>query len=238
MNMKKMIAITLTMVLLILSGVSLAETYIFPVEPATPTGTDISMSDAISIAKNEVIRRQGLSLETIENYTIKANFVKLENNEYAWVVMLDNDEELYGTDVILMISSVDAKIIDYQATNMELATILIDQWKKRKGAMKTWSLEDQALFNFLYGFSDEYVVPGENHISQEDATSIALSAIPQSLSSPEFSYCFQLFSYTDGRPDQYVWLVTIFVGGKEKYLVHVSATDGAVIEVFSISSHG
>lgn len=230
MNLKRTIVISLITMLLILSGGSLAEPYIFPVKPATPTAADISMSDAISIAKSEMAQRQGMSLDDYQNYKIKANCVKLENGEKAWVVMLD--ELAYGSDALVTISSMNATIIDYQASDTEITMFLIDQWKKKKGAMRTWSIEDMALFNWLFGSSDQYVVPNEDHISKEEAAAIALSAISQTLSSPEFSYSFKLFSYTDGRPDQYVWLVTILVHGEEEYLVHISAVDGAVIEVF------
>ncbi len=236
MTMKRMVAAALMAVSLVLWGGSFAETYVFPVEPATPSETDIAMADAIAAAKSEMAQRQGVPLDGFQNFNVKANCVKLENNEKAWVVLLD--ELAYGTDALVTLSAVDASIIDYQASDTEITMFLIDQWTRKKGAMKTWTMEDKALFDWLFGSSDQYVVPSEAHISKEMARDIALSAIDQALSSPTFSYAYHLLSYTDGRPDHYVWMVTIYVDGHEKYLVHVSAVDGAVVEVMRLDGNG
>ncbi|MEG1014324.1 MAG: PepSY domain-containing protein [Clostridia bacterium] len=236
MTLKRAIAGGLLTALLVLSNGSLAETYVFPVGPASPTETDISMTDAISIAKKELVLRQSIPSNDFQNYKIKANCVQLENSEKAWVVMLD--EQSCGSDALVTISSADATIIDYQAGHAEITTFLIDQWTKKKGAKRTWSLEDKALYNWLFGSSDQYLIPNEDHISKDTAIDIALSAIPPSLISPEVSTTFNLLSYTDGRPEQYVWMVTILENGQEKFLVHVSALDGAVVEVFELGKNG
>lgn len=235
MNLKRMIAVVSMAVLLVLLGGSCAETYVFPVEPAALTETDISMADAISVAKNEMTQQQGIALDDFRNYKIKANLVELVNGEKAWVVMLD--EMSCGSDALVTISSDDATIIDYQASETEITMFLLDQWIKKKGAMRTWSLEDKALFNWLFGSSDQYVVPREEQISKEKARDIALSAIPEALSSPEFSYTYSLLSYTDGRPDLYVWMITVLIDGQPKYLVHIAAVDGTVVEVYNLGEN-
>ncbi len=236
MALKHAIAGGFLTALLVLSSGSLAETYVFPIEPASLTETDISMADAISIAKKEMVLRQSIPSNDFQNYKIKANCVQLENTEKAWVVMLD--ELSCGTDALVTISLADATIIDYQAGHAEITSFLIDQWTKKKGAMRTWSLEDKALFNWLFGSSDQYLIPNEDHISKDTAIDIALSAIPLSITLPEFSTTFNLLSYTDGRPEQYVWMVTILENGQEKFLAHISAIDGTVVEVFSLEKNG
>ena len=235
MTIKRMIAVASITALLFLSSGSFAEAYFFPIEPATLTETDISMVDAISVAKNEMTRRLDISLDDFRDYKITANCVKLENGEKAWVVMLD--EMACGTDALVTISSDDATIIGYQASDREITMFLLDQWTKEKGVMRTWSVEDKSLFNWLFGSSDQYVVPSEEQISKEKARDIALSSIPESLSSPEFLYSFSLLSYTDRRPDQYVWMVTVLVDAQPQYLVHVSAVDGTVVEVFNLNKN-
>ncbi len=222
--------------LLILPSGAFAQTYLFPVGPATRAETDIVLADAVAVAKNEMTQRQGISPDGFGEYRIKANCATLENGEKAWVVMLD--ELNCGADALVTISSTDATVLAYQASDTEITLDLLDQWTTKKGPMQTWALEDRALFNWLFGLADQYVIPGEEHISRETARDIALSAIPQPLPSPEFSYGFHVFSYTDGRPDQTVWMVTILENGQEKYLVHVSAVDGAVVDVFPLGKNG
>lgn len=224
------------MLITLLAGGSLAEAYVFPVEPAALTETDLSMADAISIAKKEMVLRQSVPSDDFQNYKIKANCVWLENAEKAWVVMLD--ELSCGSDALVTISLADGTVIGYQAGHAEITSFLIDQWTKKKGAMRTWSLEDKALFNWLFGSSDQYLIPNEDHVSRDTAIDTALSAIPQSLTLPEFSTTFNLLSYTDGRLEQYVWMVTILENGQEKFLVHVSAIDGSVVEVFDLGKNG
>lgn len=233
MSLKRMIAVALMVMLLVLSSGSFAETYVFPVEPATPTEIDISMSDAISIAKKEVIQRQGLTLDTIQNYKVKTSFVSLENGEKAWVIMLLSDAMFYGINSSFMISSVDGSIIDYRATDMGLTHDLQELWKKRKGAMGAWSLEDKALFDMLYG-SGRNVIPGDEFISQEEAKTIALSILPQSAGSYEFQYSFLHYA---GEAYEYVWVVTILVEDKETYQVNLSGIDGTVIDVFDLAKN-
>lgn len=232
MTLKQTIAGIWLMTLLMLSSGALAETYVFPVKPASLAETDISMADAISIAKKEMVRRQSIPTDDFQNYKIKANCVWLENEQKAWVVMLD--ELSCGSDALVTISLADTAIIDYQAGHAEITSFLVDEWTKKKGAMKAWSIEDKALFNWLFGNSDQYLIPDEGYISRDTARDIALSAVPQSISSPEFSFTFSLLSYTDGRPEQYVWMVTILENGQKKFLVHVSAVDGTVVEVFNL----
>ena len=238
--MKKLTRNVLIAMMITLTVAAFAETYAFPVEPATPTAMNISMSDAIAAAKNEMVQRQNLSMADIQNHRIKANFVKLENNEYAWMVIIESNEMNNRISALATVSSTAPEIIDYQASDptTELTMILIDQWTKRKGPMRTWPVKDKALFDLLFGWQDAYLVPDASHISEEEAKNIALSALPQSFSSPEFSAAFRLLSYTDGRMDEYVWCVTVIEQGKERYLVNISAVDGSVVEIIELSGLG
>ena len=92
------------------------------------------------------------------------------------------------------------------------------------------------MFDWLYGTAETYVYPSENQIDKEQATEIALDAVPEDFQRPEFFYSFKVFPDTDGKQSQYAWLITICEDGKEKYAVYVSAADGAVINVIVIST--
>lgn len=236
MNLKHTLAVALITVLAFLSSGSLADTHILPVEPAVLTEGSISKEDAVIIAKNEMLTRESLALKDFQDYKIVATAVKLETGADAWVVMLD--EQFCGTDALVTISATNAAILDYQSTNMEIISAVVNQWIEKKGAMITWSVEDKALFDWVYGASDEYVTPSEGDISQEAAGSIALSAMEQTATADELFYAFKCLSYTDGRPDQYVWVVTALKNGKETYIVYVSAINGDVLEVYKLSNNG
>ena len=240
MTFKRTVALCLAAALLTLAGGALSEACIFPVEPAEITQADITMEAAISAAQAAMVSRHAdTSFYDFQNYNIKAGCVLLETGQKAWVVMLD--EQSYRLDAVVTVSATDGAILAYQETDAETREILdviLAQWEAEKGDMDAWSLQDSALFDWLYGFTDRYIYPGEEHISQEAARDIALSAIPEPVAAPECSYSFNLFTYTDGTPEQYVWLVTISENGQARYVVHVSAVDGAVLDVFAMSSYG
>ncbi len=236
MNLKHTVAVALIIVLTVLVSGSLADTDTFPVKPAVLAEGSLSKEDAVAIAKNEIITRESLVLTDFQNYNIVATAVTLESGENAWVVMLD--ELFCGTDALVTMSASDATILDYQSTNGEIIAVFSIQWFEKKGGMTAWSVEDKALYDWMSGRSDEYELPGEDHISKEEAGSIALSVMKQTATADELSYAFKHFSYTDGRPDQYVWVVIAVKNGKETYIVYVSAINGDVLEVFKPSNFG
>ncbi len=233
--MKRILALGVALALLFSVG-AFAQTIAFPAGPATPAENGLSQDDAVTIARSEMARRENLPLAEVDMYRAKAGYVTLESGEEAWVVLLDC--EVNGTDALVTLSASGTEVIDYCATHEEILTVVYKQWTQKKGAIRTWSIEDQALLNWLFGAADAYVVPDESCISQEAARDIALAALPQAVSSPEFAYGFKRMSYPDGAQDQLVWLVTIYEKGKERYVVHISAIDGVVIECIKIGNFG
>ncbi|MEG0492018.1 MAG: PepSY domain-containing protein [Clostridia bacterium] len=231
-----------TTVLLALAGYAIAETHLFPIAPATMTEKTASADDAIALAKDTMSKRQKLTLDDLnrdlQGGKIKANYVELENGENAWMIMIDSE---WGTDALVTVSSTGEDVIDYQATDnqlREITTILLKQWRAAKGDMRAWSTEDTALFKWLYGSAEEYIVPSDADIRKEKAADIALAAISREIASPTFTFLFEQLSFTDGRSSQLVWSVTIYENGKELYVVKVSADTGEVVDVFQLSQNG
>ena len=207
-----------------------------PAAPATLAQRDICMAEAIAHAREEMIQREGMTILDLNNYLVKASFVRLENDENAWVVMLD--EKGYGTDTLVTISADGQRVLDYQSTNTEITALLVQLWKAKKGEMETWSVEDKALFNWMFGNQDQILLPDDNCISREKAGEIAIAQIGQSLSLSDCSFSFGRLSSADAQSEQFVWMVTIVVNGQEAYLVHVDAVDGAVIEQYELHGNG
>lgn len=207
-----------------------------PAAPATLSQRDICMAEAIAHAREEMIQREGMTILDLNNYLVKASFVRLENDENAWVVMLD--EKGYGTDTLVTISADGQRVLDYQSTNTEITALLVQLWKAKKGEMETWSVEDKALFNWMFGNQDQILLPDDNCISREKAGEIAIAATSQSLSLADCTYSFGRLSYIDDQPERLVWMVTIIANGQEIYLVHVDAINGTVIEKYDLHGNG
>ncbi|MEG0863436.1 MAG: hypothetical protein RSE58_05615 [Clostridia bacterium] len=73
-----------------------------PISPSTPTELCISMEDGILIAKQEIAKRYERSVSDFDFHKVKANFVKLENGEDAWVVMIDHNNDSYDVGAALI----------------------------------------------------------------------------------------------------------------------------------------
>ena len=240
--MKKTFAIALVMMLLAASF-SFAENFekenALPGIPSEPTNEGLSQDEAVGIVKQKMADAYQRPLSDFDCHKVKANFVALENGEDAWVVMVDHNNENYDVGAAAIIDPQDGTILNYVSNEeKELNLVLLEQWKKQKGDLCTWTAEEQALFDWLYGTAETYVYPSENQIDKEQATEIALDAVPEDFQRPEFFYSFKVFPDTDGKQSQYAWLITICEDGKEKYAVYVSAADGAVINVIVISTEG
>ena len=240
--MKKRCLIALVMMLLLIAALSLAENLeenYLPVFSLEPTNDSISQDEAILIVKQKMADKYKRPVSDFDLHKVKANFVKLGNGENAWVIMVDHSNESYDVGAAAIIDSKKGMIFNYVSNEeKELNLVLLDQWKKQKGDLRTWTVGEKALFDLLYGTAETYVYPSENQIDKEQAAEIALAAVPEDFQKPEFFYSFKALPGTDGKQSQYAWLITICEDGKEKYAVYVSAADGAVINVIAISTEG
>lgn len=215
-------------------SVAASDQYYFPVSPASLDENSISQEEAIAAAKDVMLQRERAPFEEHEQSKIKAGFVQLESGENAWHVMLDS---AYGTDALVILSPT-GEVINYEATDdesPEITTILQEKWQEEKGRIQSWSIEDQAIWDWLYGSADAYIVPTENDISQEQAVQIALEAVSEELSDPSYTISFGTY-HKDASLR--VWHITFYENGQEAYVVYVTAEDGTVIELFPVSKFG
>lgn len=169
-----------------------------------------------------------------EEGNVKAGFVELESGERAWVVMLDS---AYHADALLTVSPA-GEVTGYQGTSqekLEIYTIVLEAWRAEKGAQQLWSIEEKALFRWLYGSDNAYVALTENDIPQEQAVEIALAALPEELSELTYSVTFDNY-YKDASVR--VWRFNVFGQGTEAYVIYVDAGDGEVLEIFPVSNFG
>ena len=72
-------------------------------------------------------------------------------------------------------------------------------------------------------------------IQQEQAASIALQQLPNDLSVDQVQYDLTFNSSAEKESEQYVWRITIVSEGIKRYQVNLSAIDGSVLDVFSLS---
>lgn len=238
MKLKRRVSITRVGLLLLLAASIMASAYAdavpLPKALTAFTSNDLSMSEAIQMAQSVACEKRKTTMTDIADETIKASFVLLDNGQTAWVVTLFDDAFQDPTDISILISSPDGAILDVQTTNIGYFKTIRDRWQEKMGDADTWSLEMKALFNRLYTVHDDFAVPDDTMIQQEQAASIALREIPDDLSVDQILYSFSFNSSAEETREQYVWRITIVSEGKKRYLVNLSAIDGSILDVFSL----
>lgn len=239
MKLKQVISIVLISLIVLLTGNLMASSFAdavpLPKELTAYTSNDLSMNEAIQIAQSVACEKRSTTMTDIADETIKANFVLLDNGQNAWVVTLFDDAFQDPTDLSVLISSPDGAILDVQTTNIGYFKTIRDRWQEKMGDADTWSLEVKALFDRLYTMHDDYAVPDDTMIQQEQAASIALQQLPNDLSVDQVLYDFSFNSSAEKKSEQYVWRITIVSEGIKRYQVNLSAIDGSVLDVFSLS---
>ena len=239
MKLKQVISIVLISLIVLLTGNLMASSFAdavpLPKELTAYTSNDLSMNEAIQIAQSVACEKRSTTMTDIADETIKANFVLLDNGQNAWVVTLFDDAFRDPTDISLLISSPDGVILDVQTTNIGYFKTIRDRWQEKMGDADTWSLEMKALFGRLYTMHDNYTVPDDTMIQQEQAASIALQQLPNDLSVDQVQYDLSFNSSAEKKSEQYVWRITIVSEGRKRYQVNLSAIDGSVLDVFSLS---
>lgn len=238
MKLKRRVSITRVGLPLLLAASIMASAYAdavpLPKALSAFTSDDLSMNEAIQIAQSVACQKRNISVTDIADETIKASFVLLDNGQTAWVVTLFDDAFQDPTDISILISSPDGAILDVQTTNIGYFKTIRDRWQEKMGNADTWSLEMKALFNKLYTVHDDFAVPDDTMIQQEQAASIALREIPDDLSVDQILYSFSFNSSAEETREQYVWRITIVSEGRKRYQVNLSAIDGSVLDVFSL----
>jgi peptidase propeptide and YPEB domain len=238
MKLKRRVSITRVGLLLLLAAGIMASAYAdavpLPKALTAFTSNDLSMSEAIQMAQSVACEKRKTTMTDIADETIKASFVLLDNGQTAWVVTLFDDAFQDPTDISILISSPDGAILDVQTTNIGYFKTIRDRWQEKMGDADTWSLEMKALFNRLYTVHDDFAVPDDTMIQQEQAASIALREIPDDLSVDQILYSFSFNSSAEETREQYVWRITIVSEGRKRYQVNLSAIDGSILDVFSL----
>lgn len=143
----------------------------FPVGWATPTKTDISEERAVSIAREELLKTEKLTVEQADSMERRVNFVLLNANDSdarAWVVAYCFYPIIRKYAVIIEATS--GKILDTQQ-----GFINEIHMRFRDGGMND-TIEEMALFDAMYNcenFLYDHVLPAETDISQVEALRIA-----------------------------------------------------------------
>ena len=234
--MKKFLfAITLLLAVTLATG-ALAETAVMPVQRAEEEGLPFTREQAIS--KMNDVYAEHYGVREIRGCRMKAGSVVLEDGRTAWIEFLEKWDDAAPGGLYLVLSAEDGEVIEeYWPEDGDIYTWIPLQWREAKGGVvPRLPVEDQALFQWLFGLDDGYFDPSEAAVQPEEAIGIADEWLKENFG---LDYNDASLSFS-GRYDEngnmlYYWTVTFYSDGEEAYLVHVDTETGEVINSFDLS---
>lgn len=226
---------------------------------STPARDDLAEQSAVAIAK-ELFLQQTDVIQPSSSFASTFDFPKLEvedreltthstfvtlkkrNSETvsAWVVSFFV-KDLNAFAGYITVESPSGEIID---TGFDYLLKITAMWEKEKGKNFFWDIEDKYVFQQLFTMPDSglrCVLPDANDISEEDANTIAISAvakqygISESSLRQDYQMDYNLYLQRNGDSFDRTWQV-IFRHYDEDtqnypqdYCVQILSTDGSVL---------
>ena len=234
--MKKILFVITLLLAVTLAAGALAETTVMPVQREKEEGLPFTREQAISKMNDMYMEHYGV--REIQGCRMKAGSVVLEDGRTAWIEFLEKWDDAAPGGLYLVLSAEDGEVIEeYWPEDGDVYTWILLQWREAKGgAVPKLPMEEQALFQWLYGPDDGYFDPSEAAVQPEEAIGIAADRTEE-LTGVKYEEASLSFS---GRYDEngnmlYYWMVTFYSDGEEAYLVHVDTETGEVINSFDLS---
>ena len=234
--MKKILfVITLLLAVTLAAGV-LAETAVMPVQREEEEGLPFTREQAIS--KMNDVYAEHYGVREIQGCRMKAGSVVLEDGRTAWIEFLEKWDDAAPGSLYLVLSAEDGEVIEeYWPEDDDVYTWILLQWGEAKGgAVSKLPVEEQALFQWLFGPDDGYFDTSKAAVQPLEGIGIADEWLKENfgLVYNDASLSFS-GRYDDNGNMLYYWTVTFYSDGEEAYLVHVDTETGEVINSFDLS---
>lgn len=231
----KLIRLIISIIVIVIPSLSFAESFLLPLKPALDSDIKTSKEEAIEIAK-ELLSQSGIEYDELQ-YKTKAGSVLLSNNQIAWIVMMNDmsDPNNSGYDLYAVIDANDGKIIELSFPQQDIKTWVLQHWIEQKGELGSWSINDRALFNWLFGNDSSFFDQSETSISCIQAEKIAKTWMQKVHADVYYNKtnASYLWMGQDAVP-QFVWTITFFADDNELFLVYVSTTTEIVTDCYDL----
>ena len=227
-------AIALLLAVALAAG-ALADTVILPVQRVEEEGLAFDREKVMLKTADMYMEHYGA--RKIEGARMKVGSVLLPDGRTAWISFLEREEEDAPGNLYLVLSAEDGEVIEEYYPDNDIYTWALLQWHEAKGgSIPDWPLEEQALFNWLFGTGKEYFDPSQAAISPERAIEIAYEWLKEQ-SGVQYDNASLTFS---GRNDKhgntlYYWIVSFLKDGEQVFIVDVDTETGEVINSYDLA---
>ncbi len=234
--MKKILFVITLLLAAVLAAGALAETALIPVQRAEEEGLPYTREQAISRMNDMYAEHYGV--EKIEGCRMKAGSVVLEDGRTAWIEFLEKEDDAAPGSLYLVLSAENGEVIEeYWPEDGDVYTWILLQWHEAKGGQVSGlPVEEQALFQWLYGPEDGYFDASKAAVQPEEAIGTAADRAEE-LTGVKYDEASLSFS---GRYDEngnilYYWIVSFYQDGEQAYLVYVDTETGEAFNSFDLS---
>lgn len=225
--------IVLLLVLAMVSG-ALAESVIIPVRRIP--------EDSLAFAREEALARAAdlfsgqNSAYRAENYRQDAKSVLLPDGQAAWIVTMERCVEEPVGNIYAVFSADNGEIIELYYPDNDIYTWILMEWISAKRLHRQdWSVEDQALFDWLFAGSDSMFEPSHARVPSDEAVRVAAKWLLETFGAGYDETRISYSGNTDGSGNtSYCWVISFIRNGKQAYIVSVSTETGEIDNCFSM----
>ena len=147
--------------------------------PAVPVEiVEERAQNQIQVGLNEAIAKAQAEIPALpEQYQTRAEFVRMSDDTYRWVVTVFDLKTLTNGWCVEVDMSTGAVLASY-TTKDGFFTDVYEKWGAHKGSVRAlWSMEDKALFDALYAPQPMYGLPERSDMIADDVLAKALAAL-------------------------------------------------------------
>ena len=233
---KRMIfpAILLLLVLALVAG-ALADAVIIPVRRIPENGLPFTREEAL--ARTADLFSEHTGAYRAENYRQNAGSVLLPDGRTAWIVTMERCVDEPVGNIYAVFSAEDGGIIELYYPDNDIYTWVLMEWIGAKHLHKQdWSVEDQALFDWLFSGSGDMFDPSRAAVSADEAVRTAAKWLQDTFGAGYDEARVSYSGHTDdgsGRTS-YCWVISFIRNGKQAYIVSVSTETGEIDNCFSM----
>ena len=222
------------LIVLSLAAGAAAGTVIVPVRQIPEGGLAFTKADALAKAA-ELFAGRGYTYSE-GAYFRKAGSVLLPDGQAAWIVFIERQEDNAAGNLYTVLSADTGNVIELYYPDNDVYTWIMMQWAEAKQRRRSaWSVEEQALFDWLFTAGSDMFNPSQAAVSSDEAVRIASDWVKEHFGIAYDDTGVSFIGWSDDSHTWYSWTVSFCQGGSQVMVVYVSTETGAVENSFEMS---
>ncbi len=211
-----------------------AEPVLIPVQPVPEDGLTFTEADAVAKAEG-LFADQGYTYSE-GKYFRKAVSVLLPDGQTAWIAFIERREKEAAGNLYAVFSADTGKTIELYFPDNDVSTWVLKQWIDVKhGHRSDWSVEDQALFDWLFSDDTDMFDPSQAAVSSGEAVRIASDWVQKNAGIIYDNTSVSYIGLYDDSHSWYNWVISFQQNGSQVMIVYVNTETGVVENSYDVA---